>query len=143
MSCIELLKKELKKEFPSIDKDLQTYVEGKNIYQTQRINNNSFNFRKDVLSSSVEDFETSAEIYEAVGEILHEIAVDRTENDIRELCDKFHMILKSECDKINTKSRTILDSPILLGQMSANHETDVENMTSIWVQQRNDSLVSS
>lgn len=28
MSCIELLKKELKKEFPTIDKDLQTYVEG-------------------------------------------------------------------------------------------------------------------
>lgn len=28
MSCIELLRKELKKEFPSIDKDLQTYIEG-------------------------------------------------------------------------------------------------------------------
>lgn len=30
MSCTELLKKELKKEFPNIDKDLQVYVEGKN-----------------------------------------------------------------------------------------------------------------
>lgn len=29
MSCIDLLKKELKKEFPGIDKDLQTYVEGR------------------------------------------------------------------------------------------------------------------
>lgn len=29
MSCIDVLKKELKKEFPSIDKDLQTYVESK------------------------------------------------------------------------------------------------------------------
>lgn len=28
MSCIELLRKELKKEFPGIDKDLQTYIEG-------------------------------------------------------------------------------------------------------------------
>lgn len=28
MACIDILKKELKKEFPSIDKDLQTYVEG-------------------------------------------------------------------------------------------------------------------
>lgn len=28
MSCAELLKKELKKEFPGIDRDLQIYVEG-------------------------------------------------------------------------------------------------------------------
>lgn len=27
MACIDLLKKELKREFPSIDKDLQVYVE--------------------------------------------------------------------------------------------------------------------
>lgn len=96
-----------------------------------------------MLSSSVEDFESSAEIYEAVGEILHEIAADRSENDIRELCDRFCDILKPESDKINSKNRKILDSPILLGQMTANLDTDVENMTSIWVQQRNDSLVRS
>jgi hypothetical protein len=29
MSDMEILKKELRKEFPSIDKDLQTYVESK------------------------------------------------------------------------------------------------------------------
>jgi hypothetical protein len=28
MACIELLSKELKQAFPSIDNDLQTYVEG-------------------------------------------------------------------------------------------------------------------
>lgn len=91
---------------------------------------------------NVEDFDSSAEIYEAVGEILHEIAADRTESDIRDLCEKFHTILKPESDKINSKNRKILDAPILLGQMSANLDTDVENMTSIWVQQRNDSLVN-
>lgn len=36
MSCIEILKKELKKEFPGIDKDLQTYVEGKVLKQTNK-----------------------------------------------------------------------------------------------------------
>lgn len=30
MSCAELLKKELKREFPTIDRDLQTYVESEN-----------------------------------------------------------------------------------------------------------------
>ena len=93
------------------------------------------------MLSSVEDFETSDEIYEAVGEILHEVDGDRTEDEIRLLCTKFHSILKPENDKIN-RNRKILDAPILLGQMAANLDTDVENMTSIWVQQRNDSLVS-
>lgn len=90
----------------------------------------------------MEDFETSDEIYEAVGEILHEVAGDKTENDIRLLCTKFHSILKPENEKINSKNRKILDAPVLLGQMAANLDTDIENMTSIWVQQRNDSLVS-
>lgn len=94
------------------------------------------------MLSSVEDFETSEEIYEAVGEILHEVAGDRTEDDIRLLCTRFHSILKPENEKINSKNRKILDAPVLLGQMAANLvDTDVENMTSIWVQQRNDSLV--
>lgn len=31
MSCKELLKKELRKEFPSIDRDLQIYVESKKV----------------------------------------------------------------------------------------------------------------
>lgn len=92
--------------------------------------------------SSVEDFESSEEIYEAVGEILHEVAADKTVDDIRSLCTKFHSILKPENEKINNKSRKILETPVLLGQMAATLDTDIENMTSIWVQQRNDSLVS-
>lgn len=94
------------------------------------------------MLSSVEDFESSEEIYEAIGEILHEVASDKTEDDIRSLCTKFHTILKPENELINNKSRKILDAPLMLGQMAPNFDADIENMKSIWVQQRNDSLVS-
>lgn len=39
MSCVELLKKELKKEFPSIDRDLQTYVEGEKNENKVKVDN--------------------------------------------------------------------------------------------------------
>jgi ATP-binding cassette, subfamily F, member 3 len=94
-----------------------------------------------VLSSG-DDFETSDEIFEAVGDILREVAEDKTDEDIRSLCDKFHSILMEE-SQANSKNRKILDAPIQLNQISTNMEFDVENMTSIWIQGRNDTLVSS
>lgn len=95
-----------------------------------------------VLGNSSEEFESGIDIYEAIGEILHEISNQKTEDEIRNLCDKFHEILKPENDKINEKNRRILDSPMVLGQMAANVDADLENMTSIWVQQKKDALVS-
>lgn len=95
----------------------------------------------DVLSS-VEDFDSSDEIYEAVGEILHEVGRDRSEDDIRLLCTKFFSILKPESDKINSKNRKLLDAPVHLGAMTANLDSEIAEMTSLWMQQRNDTLVS-
>lgn len=95
------------------------------------------------MSSGSDDFETSEDIFEALGEILREVSVDKTDNDIKNLCDKFHSILRSENEAKNSKTGKVLDAPIQLGQMSANlSEFDIENMTSIWIQQRNDVLVS-
>jgi ATP-binding cassette, subfamily F, member 3 len=96
-----------------------------------------------VLSQSSEDFESSEEIYEAIGEILHEVSSNKTEDEIRSLCGRFALILKPENDKINEKNRRILDAPVLLGEMAAMQtDADIENMTSIWVQQKKDALVS-
>lgn len=95
----------------------------------------------DVLSSS-EDFDCSDDVYEAIGEILHEVAGNKTEEEIRSLCTKFHLILKPENERLN-KNRRILEAPVQLGTMASNlQDSDIENMTSIWVQQRNESLVS-
>jgi ATP-binding cassette, subfamily F, member 3 len=93
-----------------------------------------------VLSSG-DDFETSDEIFEAVGDILREVAEDKTDDDIRSLCDKFHSILM-ESQSNSKKNRKILDAPIQISEMSNNMDYDMENMTSIWIQGRNDALVS-
>ncbi|KAL7011813.1 hypothetical protein ACKWTF_014471 [Chironomus riparius] len=120
MSHMEILKKELRKEFPSIDKDLQTYVE-------------------DVLASSVEDFENSEDVYEAIGEILHEVANDKSENDIRMLCTKFLTILRPHSNGTEKPGmRKILAAPVNLGDMAAEQTTDVFDVQSIWMQGRNE-----
>lgn len=54
----------LKQEFPSIDDEMKQYIEG-------------------VLSSGMEDFESSDDLYDAIGDILHEVANEKSENDIR------------------------------------------------------------
>lgn len=95
------------------------------------------------MSSGSDDFETSEDIFEAIGEILGEVAEDKSENDIKELCDKFLTILRTESDAKNSKIRKVLDAPVQLGQMAANlSENDIDSMTSIWIQSRNDGLVS-
>lgn len=91
--------------------------------------------------SSGDDFETSDEIFEAVGDILREVAEDKSDDDIRSLCDKFHSILM-ESQQNSNKNRKILDAPIQLSEISSNIDNDIENMTSIWIQGRNDTLVS-
>lgn len=116
-ACTELLKR----EFPTIDDDLQHYVEG-------------------VLESGADDFENSEEVYEAIGAILHEISSDKSENEIRELCDKFLGIMKPDKSGSKNGTKKILDTPINLGQMAANLETESIESKSIWVVSRDDSL---
>lgn len=54
----------LKQEFPSIDDEMKQYIEG-------------------VLDSGMDDFESSSDLYDAIGAILHEVADEKSENDIR------------------------------------------------------------
>lgn len=54
----------LKQEFPSIDSEMKEYIEG-------------------VLSSGMDDFESSDDLYEAIGAILHEVSAEKSEDDIR------------------------------------------------------------
>lgn len=140
MSHMDMLKKELKREFPSIDKDLQTYVEGM-WFICANFTSSRLIFGVivlGVLSSSADDFESSEEIYDAIGEILHEVAGDKTEDDIRSLCTKFHTIMRPHSNGSDKQIRKILAAPIYLGEMAAEQISDVDNMTSIWMQGRNE-----
>lgn len=121
MSCIELLKKELHKEFPTIDKDLKSYVES-------------------ILETSGSDFDSSEEIFEAIGEVLQEVAVNKTEDDIRSLCEKFHTILRPDNNGVD-RNRKVLDAPMMMmGLDNTNDANSIDNMTSIWMKQNTDVL---
>lgn len=51
--------------------------------------------------------------------------------------------MRPDSGQVNNNSRKILDAPINLGEMAANLENEVDTMRSIWVIQRDESLVST
>lgn len=118
-ACTEVLKR----EFPSIDGELLTYVE-------------------DVLQNGADQFEDGEEVYEAIGEILHEVAQDKSEEDIKQICEIFLDLLKPRSgDSGGGGGRTkILGAPINLKEVAASQDAVQENIQSIWVVSRDDSL---
>ncbi|EDS40463.1 ATP-binding cassette sub-family F member 3 [Culex quinquefasciatus] len=119
-ACTEVLKR----EFPSIDGELLTYVE-------------------DVLQSGADEFENGEEVYEAIGAILHEVSQEKSEEDIKEICDIFLDLLKPRSrggDTGGGGGRKILGAPIHLGEMAASQDVVRDDIQSIWVVQRDDSL---
>lgn len=122
-ACTEVLKR----EFPSIDGELLTYVE-------------------DVLQSGADEFENGEEVYEAIGAILHEVSQEKSEEDIKEICDIFLDLLKPRSTTGGGGNngpgggRKILGAPIHLGEMAASQDVVRDDIQSIWVVQRDDSL---
>ncbi|XP_044755619.1 uncharacterized protein LOC123314401 isoform X1 [Coccinella septempunctata] len=117
-SCREYIKS----TFPLIDDDLKQYVE-------------------DVLVNGVDDFESSDEVFDAIGEVLQEISRDKTESDIRNICDNLLNMLKPghTIETTQTVAR-ILNTPVHLASMAASLENNVEEVKSIWLMQRDESL---
>ncbi|KAL1501844.1 hypothetical protein ABEB36_007094 [Hypothenemus hampei] len=108
----------IKTIFPSIDEDLKQYVEG-------------------VLESSADDFEDVDEVYEAIGAVLHEVSSDKTEDDIKLICNELLNMLRPDKSSRSNGTLKFLDGPIQLGAMT---ENPVDEIKSIWVSQRDDTL---
>ncbi|XP_003701268.1 ATP-binding cassette sub-family F member 3 [Megachile rotundata] len=112
-------------QFPTIDDDLYQYVEG-------------------ILDSSKDDFEDGDEVYEAIGQVLHEVE-EKPENEIRQICIKLLEMLKGGSNGENEERRKngvnkVLNAPIHLGTMAATSEAQVEQIKSIWVTTRDDGM---
>ncbi|XP_076220610.1 ATP-binding cassette sub-family F member 3 isoform X3 [Nomia melanderi] len=123
----------IRSQFPTIDDDLYQYVEG-------------------ILDSSKDDFEDADEVYEAIGEVLHEVA-EKPENEVRiwnlfiyrQICVKLLEILKGGSNDENVERRKngvnkVLNAPVHLGTMAATLEAQVEQIKSIWVTTRDDAM---
>ena len=116
----------IRSQFPTIDDDLYQYVEG-------------------ILDSSKDDFEDGDEVYEAIGEVLHEVA-EKPENEVRQICMKLLEMLKGGgANDENIQRRKngvnkVLNAPVHLGTMAATLEAQVEQIKSIWVTTRDDGM---
>ncbi|XP_071874256.1 ATP-binding cassette sub-family F member 3 isoform X1 [Bombus fervidus] len=115
----------IRSQFPTIDDDLYQYVEG-------------------ILDSSKDDFEDGDEVYEAIGEVLHEVA-EKPENEVRQICVKLLEMLKGNSNDGNVERRKngvnkVLNAPVHLGTMAATLEAQVEQIKSIWVTTRDDAM---
>lgn len=114
----------IRSEFPTIDDDLYQYVQG-------------------ILDSSKEDFEDVDEVYEAIGQVLHEVA-DKSENEVRQICARLLEILKGssndddDMDRRRNGVNKVLNAPVHLGSLAATLEAQVEQIKSIWVTTRDD-----
>ncbi|KAL1137978.1 hypothetical protein AAG570_009673 [Ranatra chinensis] len=94
-----------------------------------------------VLSNGIEDFEDSDDLYDAIGGILHEVAEGRSVDDIRDICDKLLDIMRVECGvKLKNGNTKVLNAPVHLGSMAANLQDNVDNIKSIWMLQRDETL---
>ena len=92
----------IKAAFPKINDDIYEYVES-------------------VLVTSGDDFENTEDLYEAIGEVLHELEEDKTDDDIRDICAQIMNLLKPEMgsEKNTNGHLRMLDSSVHLGQLAS------------------------
>ncbi|XP_063233025.1 ATP-binding cassette sub-family F member 3 [Bacillus rossius redtenbacheri] len=110
----------IRSKFPAIDDELYDYVQG-------------------ILSGGADDFKDSEEVYEAIGEVLQEVAENKSENDIRHICDHLLLLMRPERAKqLGNGPAKVLNAPVNLASMAANLETNMEEIKSIWVMSRDD-----
>ncbi|XP_073843233.1 ATP-binding cassette sub-family F member 3 [Musca autumnalis] len=101
----------LKKEFPALDNESKDYVEG--------------------VLESIEDFETADDIYDAVGDILQSVNSEKSEDDVRELCEQFFTIMN--VGNNNSVQQKVLNAPVNIAEMAKTMESGDNDMHSIWL----------
>lgn len=103
-----------------MDNELKEYVEG--------------------VLTSIDDFDTSDDIYDAVGDILQSINSEKTEDNVRELCMQFFNIMK--VGNNNAVQQKVLNAPVNIAEMARNMETSDNDMHSIWLVNKDGGNVS-
>lgn len=111
----------IKEIFPSMDEELCNYVEG-------------------ILESSVDDFNCSDQIFEAIGEFLLQSDDTKSETDIKSICETLSKMKPISENGVSNGNR-VLDCPIHLGSVMAELDNaSSRNNKSMWTVQKNNSL---
>ena len=86
-----------------------------------KINDDIYNYVESVLETCGDDFENTDDLYEAIGEVLHEMEVDKTEDDVKDICTQIMTLLKPDfgSKKVLNGQLRMLDSSVQLGQLAS------------------------
>merc|ERR1712002_286994 len=99
--------------FPSLDTELADYING-------------------VIDDS-DEFETTEELYDAIGVMLQEAARDKPHEEIYQICEQLMGLMKGNCDNDYTYGRK-LDAPVNLAEMAQSKcDDDTLNNHTIWI----------
>lgn len=115
----------ISREFPAVDSDVMQYIDS-------------------ILEHGIDDFVTSENVYDALGEIFHDVSEEeKSEADIQHVCQLIFSRIRPQNGVDGERAgtdRKILDAPVNLGQMADDFEDSLKVSQSIWVAQKDDSL---
>uniref|UniRef100_A0A0X3PWD2 ATP-binding cassette sub-family F member 3 n=1 Tax=Schistocephalus solidus TaxID=70667 RepID=A0A0X3PWD2_SCHSO len=106
--------KEVRRIFPSMDEDVDAYLEG-------------------IITENGDHFESPEEVFEAVGSFLEGSNPDLDVSGIKKLCMDLFQILRPNWELDGT---TALDEPVHMASLVNNFNDRVINTSSIWMAKR-------
>lgn len=110
-------------EFPAVDSDVMQYIDS-------------------ILEHGIDDFLTFSDVYDALGEIFHDVS-EKSDLDIQRVCQLIFCRIRPQNGVDGERAgsdRKILGAPVNLGQMADDFEDSLKVSQSIWVAQKDDSL---
>ncbi|XP_070561680.1 ATP-binding cassette sub-family F member 3-like [Ptychodera flava] len=109
--------------FPNMDTELLQYVNG-------------------ILEGGTEDFSSSEDLYDAIGEMLQEVAEDKSDDEIKRICGELMkaISLNEDGGSVENGGMVLLDAPVQLGEV-VQKQNDVDKDVNIWILQKDSSSV--
>nr|XP_028587563.1 ATP-binding cassette sub-family F member 3 [Podarcis muralis] len=120
-SCAEILRR----EFPELDGEMFDYVTG-------------------VLHSGSSDFESVDDLFEAVGELLQDVARDsKDDEDIRAICQRMYNTLHMDSENSQGSRQVLLDAPIQLSKITDNYDSGMDVLPGLMLKRDQNSIVNA
>ncbi|XP_053246706.1 ATP-binding cassette sub-family F member 3 [Podarcis raffonei] len=120
-SCAEILRR----EFPELDGEMFDYVTG-------------------VLHSGSSDFESVDDLFEAVGELLQDVARDsKDDEDIRAICQRMYNTLHMDSENSQGSRQVLLDAPIQLSKITDNYDSGLDVLPGLMLKRDQNSIVNA
>ncbi|XP_062597281.1 ATP-binding cassette sub-family F member 3-like [Saccostrea cucullata] len=107
--------------FPNIDSEIVHYVNG-------------------MLEDGHDDFESSEDLYDAIGGILQGTDDSKTDEEIKNICEKLHSLMTSTQNESAAPVRKLLSAPVQISSIQTDKE-DLSQSNSIWISKRDSNTV--